>query len=102
MTREKLIHLIYTSDDERVCNCNDCLRKKELDDFKVGDCIRCAEKKLDEFLAEHDKQIRAEERKSVIEEFRNYLKTVTPCEMPQEYWDMGVDNTCDRMLKENK
>lgn len=35
-----------------------------------------------------------------VEEFREYLKTVTPCEMPQDIWIMGVNNTCDRMLKE--
>lgn len=34
-----------------------------------------------------------------VEEFRAYLKTVEPCEMPQDVWNMGVDNTCDRMLK---
>lgn len=34
-----------------------------------------------------------------VEEFREYLKTVIPCEMPQDIWIMGVNNTCDRMLK---
>lgn len=34
-----------------------------------------------------------------VEDFREYLKTVEPCEMPQDIWNMGVDNTCDRMLK---
>ena len=37
--------------------------------------------------------------KKAVEEFREYLKTVVPCEMPQDIWNMGVDNTCDRMLK---
>lgn len=46
----------------------------------------------------YEKQIRAD----AIEEFRRYLKTVVPCEMPQEIWNMGVDNTCDRMMKEKK
>lgn len=41
-------------------------------------------------------------RAEAIEQFREYLKTVIPCEMPQDIWDMGVDNTCDRMLKEKK
>lgn len=35
-----------------------------------------------------------------VEEFREYLKTVIPYEMPQDIWIMGVNNTCDRMLKE--
>ncbi len=39
-------------------------------------------------------------RADAIEEFRGYLKTVIPCEMPQDIWNMGVDNTCDRILKE--
>lgn len=34
-----------------------------------------------------------------VEEFREYLKTVIPYEMPQDIWIMGVNNTCDRMLK---
>ena len=34
-----------------------------------------------------------------IEDIRKYLKTVEPCEMSQEIWNIGVDNTCDRMLK---
>lgn len=34
-----------------------------------------------------------------VEEFREYLKTVIPHEMPQDIWIMGVNNTCDRMLK---
>ena len=34
-----------------------------------------------------------------IEDVRKYLKTVEPCEMSQEIWNIGVDNTCDRMLK---
>mgnify|MGYP003292815190 CR=1 FL=1 len=41
-------------------------------------------------------------KSDTIEKFREYLKTVIPCEMPQDIWDMGVDNTCDRMLKEQK
>lgn len=41
-------------------------------------------------------------RAETIEQFREYLKTVIPCEMPQDIWDMGVDNTCDRMLKEQR
>ena len=35
-----------------------------------------------------------------VEEFREYLKTVIPYEMPQDIWIMGVNNTCDRMIKE--
>ena len=34
-----------------------------------------------------------------IDDIRKYLKTVEPCEMSQEIWNIGVDNTCDRMLK---
>ena len=34
-----------------------------------------------------------------VEEFREYLKTVIPYEMPQDIWIMGVNNACDRMLK---
>lgn len=34
-----------------------------------------------------------------VEEFREYLKAVIPYEMPQDIWIMGVNNTCDRMLK---
>ena len=34
-----------------------------------------------------------------VEEFREYLKTVTPYEIPQDIWIMWVNNTCDRMLK---
>ena len=34
-----------------------------------------------------------------VEEFREYLKTVIPYEMPQDIRIMGVDNICDRMLK---
>lgn len=34
-----------------------------------------------------------------VEEFREYLKTVIPYEMPQDIWIMGVNSTCDRMLK---
>ncbi len=34
-----------------------------------------------------------------VEEFREYLKTVEPCEMPQDIWNMGVDNTCNKMLQ---
>lgn len=34
-----------------------------------------------------------------VEEFREYLKTIIPYEMPQDIWIMGVNNTCDRMLK---
>ena len=34
-----------------------------------------------------------------VEEFRKYLKTVVPCEMPQEIWNIGVDNTCNKMLR---
>lgn len=41
-------------------------------------------------------------RSDAIEEFREYLKTVIPCDMPQEIWNIGVDNTCDRMLKGDK
>lgn len=41
-------------------------------------------------------------KKETIEEFRKYLKEIIPCEMPQDLWNIGVDNTCDRMLKEQK
>ena len=34
-----------------------------------------------------------------VEEFREYLKKVEPCEMPQDIWNMGVDNTCNKMLQ---
>ena len=33
------------------------------------------------------------------EDIRKYLKTVEPCEMSQDIWNIGVDNTCDRLLK---
>lgn len=45
------------------------------------------------------KKVKADERKSVVEEFRAYLKTVIPCEMPQDIWNAGVDNTCNRILR---
>lgn len=53
---------------------------------------------LDIDIEQDYRKVRAE----VIEEFREYLKTIVPCEMPQDIWNIGVDNTCDRMLKEKK
>ena len=43
--------------------------------------------------------IRKDAYNKAVEEFREYLKTVVPCELPQDFWNLGVDNTCNRMLK---
>lgn len=47
----------------------------------------------------YDRNQYAKGYNDAVEEFREYLKTVEPCEMPQDIWSMGVDNTCDKMLK---
>lgn len=46
---------------------------------------------------QYDRNQYAKGYNDAVEEFREYLKTVSPCEMPQELWNMGVDNTCDRL-----
>lgn len=43
--------------------------------------------------------IRKDAYNKAVEEFREYLKTVVPCELPQDLWNFGIDNTCNRMLK---
>ena len=50
-------------------------------------------------MKQHDKVIYEDGYNKAVEDFREYLKTVIPCEMPQDIWNLGVDNTCNKMLK---
>jgi hypothetical protein len=45
---------------------------------------------------QYDRNQYAKGYNDAVEAFREYLKTVAPYEMPQDLWNMGVDNTCNR------
>ena len=69
MTREDLIKAIYDNAEIWSCPNSDC-GDKSAEEYRINDCIRCAEK----LLSEYDKQIRAE----VIDECITTLKDSYP------------------------